>query len=222
MKPEYIGIGNFDTMNYVYAYCNCSLPTDYAIKWPLIKDGKPHSYTCTCEDCGTTVSVMAKSYDPEVYKEIYKDNAKKAIIGFTEFMKGITGNKDLKIPEDIAKKYDIEQEPCEMTAEEYRQRMIQAFHNADCDELIAICVLPTEKEFEHLEWLLEKHYKAKPEPSEDAIKMTKEERAELLKGLEIPPPFDNSERECKLWKDRQIALSETIKELEGSECTQEE
>lgn len=50
-----------------------------------------------------------------------------------------------------------------MTAEEYRQRMIQAFHNADCDELIAICVLPTEKEFEHLEWLLEKHYKAKPE-----------------------------------------------------------
>ena len=51
------------------------------------------------------------------------------------------------------------QEPCEMTAEEYRQRMIQAFHNADCDELIAICVLPTEKEFEHLEWLLKRHYK---------------------------------------------------------------
>lgn len=62
-----------------------------------------------------------------------------------------------------------EQEPCEMTAEEYRQRMIQAFHNADCDELIALVVLPTEKEFEHLEWLLEKHYKAKPESCEDAI-----------------------------------------------------
>ena len=53
------------------------------------------------------------------------------------------------------------QEPCEMTAEKYRQRMIQAFHNADCDELIAICVLPTEKEFEHLEWLLKNHYKQK-------------------------------------------------------------
>lgn len=56
----------------------------------------------------------------------------------------------------------IDQEPCEMTAEEYRQRMIQAFHNADCDELIAICVLPTEKEFEHLEWLLKNHYKNEP------------------------------------------------------------
>lgn len=44
--------------------------------------------------------------------------------------------------------------------------------------------------------------------------MTRKERAELLKGLEIPPPFDNSEIECKLWKDRQLALQETIKELE--------
>ena len=54
-----------------------------------------------------------------------------------------------------------------MTTEEYRQRMIQAFHNADTDELIAVCVLPTEKEFEHLEWLLKNHYKK--EPCEDAI-----------------------------------------------------
>lgn len=49
-----------------------------------------------------------------------------------------------------------------MTVEEYRQRMIQAFHNADADELIAVCVLPTEKEFEFLEWLLKKHYKKEP------------------------------------------------------------
>ena len=61
----------------------------------------------------------------------------------------------------------LEQEPCEMTAEEYRQRMIQAFHNADTDELIAICVLPTEREFEHLEWLLKNHYKK--EPCGDAV-----------------------------------------------------
>lgn len=40
MKPEHIGIGNFDEVNYVYAYCKCPLPVDYAIKWPLIKDGK--------------------------------------------------------------------------------------------------------------------------------------------------------------------------------------
>lgn len=50
----------------------------------------------------------------------------------------------------------LEQKPCEMTAEDYRQRMMQVFHNADCDELIAVCVLPTEKEFEHLEGLLKK------------------------------------------------------------------
>ena len=54
-----------------------------------------------------------------------------------------------------------------MTAEEYRQRIIQAFHNADCDELIAVCVLPTEKEFEHLEWLLKNHYKK--DSCDDAI-----------------------------------------------------
>lgn len=66
------------------------------------------------------------------------------------------------------------QEPCEMTAEEYRQRMIQAFHNADTDELIAVCVLPTEKEFEHLEWLLKNHYKK--EPCGNAI-----DRAEAIK-----------------------------------------
>lgn len=53
------------------------------------------------------------------------------------------------------------------TAEEYRQRMIQAFHNADCDELIAVVCLPTEKEFEHLEWLLKTHYKK--EPCEDTV-----------------------------------------------------
>lgn len=40
------------------------------------------------------------------------------------------------------------------TVEEYRQRMIEAFHNADCDHLIAIVCLPNEKEFTHLECLL--------------------------------------------------------------------
>jgi hypothetical protein len=53
----------------------------------------------------------------------------------------------------------LDKESCKMTADEYRQRLIQAFRNAGCDELVAICVLPTEKEFEHLEWLLKNHYK---------------------------------------------------------------
>jgi hypothetical protein len=46
-----------------------------------------------------------------------KEDTKQAILGFTEFFKGITGNQDLKIPDDIAKKYEIEavldQQPCE-------------------------------------------------------------------------------------------------------------
>ena len=41
--------------------------------------------------------------------------------------------------------------------EEYRQRLIQAFQNAGCSELIALVVQPTEKEFEFLEWLLKTH-----------------------------------------------------------------
>ena len=48
-----------------------------------------------------------------------------------------------------------------MDVEQYRQRMIEAFHNADCDELIAKVALPTEKEFKHLELLLKTHYKEK-------------------------------------------------------------
>lgn len=60
----------------------------------------------------------------------------------------------------------LEQQPCEMSVEEYRQRMIQAFHNADCDELIALVCLPTEQEFEHLEWLLKTFYNR---PCEDCI-----------------------------------------------------
>lgn len=70
-------------------------------------------------------------------------------------------------PKDIRELPPVEQKQESMTVEEYRQRMMDAFHNADCDELIALVVLPTEKEFEHLEWLLETHYKAKSEPCED-------------------------------------------------------
>ena len=60
--------------------------------------------------------------------------------------------------------------------------MIQAFHNADTDELIAVCVLPTEKEFEHLEWLLKTHYKK--EPCKDVIS-----RDELLKAIDTWDKF---------------------------------
>ena len=53
----------------------------------------------------------------------------------------------------------LDQEPCEMTAEEYRQRMIQAFHNADTDELISVCVIHTEKEYAPVQRILNNHDK---------------------------------------------------------------
>ena len=62
MKPEHIGLGNFDENNYVYAYCKCPLPADYTIKWPRIKDGKPHRYSCVCEDCGTEVNFISRRW----------------------------------------------------------------------------------------------------------------------------------------------------------------
>lgn len=60
----------------------------------------------------------------------------------------------------------------QMSVEQYRQRMIQAFHEAGCDELIALVCLPTEKEFKHLEWLLEKHYKDLSEEHKNVQKET--------------------------------------------------
>ena len=54
---------------------------------------------------------------------------------------------------------DLEKSDAGMTVAEYRERMIEAYHNADCDELIALVVPPAETEFEQLEWLLKTHYK---------------------------------------------------------------
>ncbi len=51
----------------------------------------------------------------------------------------------------------------DMGVEEYRQRMIEAFHKVGCDELIALVALPTENDFKELEWLLENYYKKKDE-----------------------------------------------------------
>lgn len=50
-----------------------------------------------------------------------------------------------------------------MTVNEYRERLIQAFCNARHEELIALVVLPEEKEFEYLEWLIKTHWDEKKE-----------------------------------------------------------
>lgn len=66
MKPEYIGVGNFDEDRYVYALCDCPVTEGWAIKFNKILDGKPHRYSCVCENCGTEVGVYAKSYGKEI------------------------------------------------------------------------------------------------------------------------------------------------------------
>ena len=71
MKPEYIGVGNFDEDHYVYAVCKCPVTEGWAIKFNKILDGKPHRYSCVCEECGTEVGVFAKSYGPEYYSKTF-------------------------------------------------------------------------------------------------------------------------------------------------------
>lgn len=120
--------------------------------------------------------------------------------GFYDINEVYTNNSRL-IPSFRVKQWleHLEKKPCEMTVEEYRQRMIQAFHNADADELIAICVLPTEKEFEHLEWLLKNHYKK--ESCEDCIS-----REQALKELKESAEnhANDSREEVLLRRDRDI------------------
>ena len=58
MKPIHIGYGNFDESKYAYGYCKCPLPTDWAITFNKILDGKQHVYRCVCEDCGTSIAVF--------------------------------------------------------------------------------------------------------------------------------------------------------------------
>ena len=49
----------------------------------------------------------------------------------------------------------------EMSAEEYRQRLMEVFHNTDHDELLTYVVMPKEEEFKSLEYIL-RQYKFEP------------------------------------------------------------
>ena len=61
MKPEYIK-DDYDDEKYAYAFCRCPLPITYALKFPKILDGKVHEYSGVCEDCGTKVTIVSKSF----------------------------------------------------------------------------------------------------------------------------------------------------------------
>lgn len=78
----------------------------------------------------------------------------------------------------------LEESDAGMTVAEYRERMIQAFHNADCDSLIAVVVLPTEKEFQHLEWSLKKEYVPFLEKANKALNEADELRDQLNNRLD--------------------------------------
>ena len=129
----------------------------------------------------------------------------------------------------------------DMTVEQYRARMIEAFHNADCDHFIALVSLPTEKEFEHLEWLLKNHYKKKSNSDEDRccevmkFPNTFDEFAEqygftdkeehYTNGLQLIPVFrvkqwlehlqSNSDEDC-------IKIKLPTMEFEGGDCISRE
>ncbi len=49
----------------------------------------------------------------------------------------------------------------EMSVEEYRQRLMEVFHNTDHDELLTYVVMPKEEEFKSLEDIL-RQYKYEP------------------------------------------------------------
>lgn len=48
------------------------------------------------------------------------------------------------------------------TIEQYRERLIEAFHNAGADGLICLVCLPDEKEFQALERVLRMEYTQAP------------------------------------------------------------
>lgn len=54
------------------------------------------------------------------------------------------------------------------SAEDYRLRLIQIFHNTHCEEFISFMVLPTESDLNMLEDMLREHYKDTV-PCDDAI-----------------------------------------------------
>ena len=63
-----------------------------------------------------------------------------------------------------------------MSVDEYRQRLIEAFHNAGCDEYIALICLPTEEDFQQTEFLL-KTFKKQEHVATDSSADTPEKNA---------------------------------------------
>ena len=61
----------------------------------------------------------------------------------------------------------------EMSVEQYRQRLMEVFHNTDHDELLTYVVMPKEEEFKSLEYIL-RQYKYEPRPHGEWARYTEE------------------------------------------------
>lgn len=136
----------------------------------------PITETCkTCRDYGSHHEVCDYCYKCSLWTEKEPSSSGKPNKSTTETLVSLGVYKQVAWERDIAIQqlhelgYEFGQkiEPTtknDLGVEQYRNRMIEAFHNADCESLIALVVQPTEKEFEHLEWLLKTHYKTPQEP----------------------------------------------------------
>ena len=151
---------------------------------------------------------------PGTWEEYEKD------YGFNDSKEVYTNNSRL-IPSFRVKQWlnHIPNNSENMTVEQYRARMIEAFQNADCNNLIALVSLPTEKEFEHLEWLLKNYYKKQSNSDEDCIS-----RAELLKAVDTWDKF-GCDADTKLvpYKDcyvPYIRYDDVVKAIKGMPSVQ--
>lgn len=76
----------------------------------------------------------------------------------------IRGRKDKRGKTELDFALDMAIEALkEMSVEEYRQRLMEVFHNTDHDELLTYVVMPKEEEFKSLENIL-RQYKFEPRP----------------------------------------------------------
>ena len=98
----------------------------------------------------------------------------------------------------------------EMPVEEYRQRLMEVFHNSDHDELLAYVVMPKEEEFKSLEDILRKH-KFEPRTHGEWIPITyrpmdEEEYEDIKKEFGELPIEERKMFSCPMPEDDQEIL----------------
>lgn len=96
--------------------------------------GVKHSKANYCPNCGAKM------------KNTNKESEERNMTETTPKCAGEFHDPFSKMPNE-----ESEETKMEMTVEQYRERMIQAFQNTGCEELIALVALPNEEAFKNLE-----------------------------------------------------------------------